>query len=598
VRIGDLLKEPMEGFKILGRKGAWWLLLRLVFSLVNAGTEYGITILLVIFLFSLELASISQLPSWLPETAIEFSPSAAWISLAAIGLIRALSQVISQQSSHAALELVRARLKMFQGFSMLVVEKQHVAALSEINLRMTEFIPKASDYIYHATELVSTMLQSLALIVGMFFLTWQEALTGITLLGLSGVLIVRLNRSLANISVKIPDQSARLERSIVRISKNWLLIRILHIQEREYRNFLNSVLQYFHLSTRAFYFGNVSNVMPPFLGIIVIVVLIQFNFLVFHTPAINLVAFIYLFFRFTQSIVMAADHVGYMIRYRIHFKEMARQFSSLSPDEIAEATMMEKKLTLRAKSSIVDVASGVWRSELLEPALDPTHPPEIIVDAITYRWPEAQSEIFKDFSLSVQAGSQFGIVGPNGSGKSTLLGIILGVLQPSSGVVLIGGMNANEFVRRSRNIGYVSEDPYLFLGTIRENLLYGAERKVDDTEIYRILQSVGMRGDVLDMPRGLDMALRENGEGLSSGQKQRLALARAFLRDPTLLILDEASANLDRAVEAEIADILNGLKGQCTTLIVSHKPEIIKYADDVLDLGVYRLDAKNRHLRS
>jgi ATP-binding cassette subfamily B protein AbcA/BmrA len=598
VRLRNILEDPIEAFKILGPKGAWWLLLRLVFSFVNAGTEYGITILIVVFLFSLELASTSQLPAWLPEPVIHITPSTAWISLAVIGFIRALSQLISKQSGHAALELIRARLKMVQGFSMLVVAKQRAAALSEINLMMTEFIPKASDYIYHAAELVSMIIQSLALVVGMLLLSWQEALTGITLLGLSGVFIVRLNRLLSNISVKIPDQRARLERSIVRISRNWLLIRILHIQEREYKNYLDSVLQYFRLSTGAFYLGNVSSVLPPFLGIIILAVLIQFNFLVFHTPAINLVAFIYLFFRFTQSTVMAADHVGNLVRYRIHFKEISRQFSSLSPEEIDEATKLDKELTLRADDSFTGVMSGVWRSELHKSSLAPTPPPEIRVDAITYRWPGAQREIFRDFSLMIQAGSQFGIVGPNGSGKSTLLGIILGILPPSIGRVLIGGMNADEFVRCSRNIGYVSEDPYLILGTIRENLIYGAERKIEDAETYEILQSVGMRDDILEMPRGLDTALRENGEGLSSGQKQRLALARAFLREPTFLILDEASANLDKAVEAEIAGILNGLKGHCTTLIVSHKPEIIKYADDVLDLGAYRLGPETRHLKS
>jgi ABC-type multidrug transport system fused ATPase/permease subunit len=583
-----------ETYRLMGGKSVGWLLLRLVASLVYTATEYGLTLVLVVFLFTLELVQTAQFPAWMPAAWLAMPPPVVWGGMAAIGVLRALSQLVSRQAGHASLELVRARLKMMQGYAMLIAESEHATSLAEVNLHMTEFIPRASDYIYHLAELVSVLVQSLALALGMLWLTWQLTLTGILLLGLVGVLIFRLNRMLSKVSARIPEERALLERSIVRICRNWLLIRILHIQEREYTSYGGSVGQYYHLSTRAFYYGNISGVLPPLFGILILVVMIQANYALFHIAPIALVAFIYLFFRFTQSTVAITDHAGYLQRYKIHFQEVMREFAALSEQEVGVATGMTDRFSMLARNAQLagrspTPAVNVAVSQVASAA----QPPAIEVRGLDFRWPGAQKEIFRDFSLHIQAGSQFGIVGPNGSGKSTLLSILLGVLQPMSGEVLIGGVASRDYVHESRRIGYVSDDPYLILGTIRENLLYGAERRIEDAEIYEILRSVGMRDDILEMPRGLDTALRENGEGLSSGQKQRLALARAFLRDPILLILDEASANLDRAVEVEIADILNDLKGHCTTLIVSHKPEIIRHADDVLDLGAYRLAAKN-----
>ena len=584
------LRDSFDALQLLGEKGRRWLLVRILFSLAYVGTEYGITLLLIVFLFTLKLVPTSQIPTWMPQAFLFLPPAAVWATMLVIGILRGLSQLISKQAGHAALEFVRARLKMIQGFEILIVEKEHATSLSDVGMRMTEFIPKASDYIYHGAEMISTGLQSLALIAGMLLLTWQETLTGISFLGLVGIIVFQLNRLLSRISVWIPEQNLRLERSIVRICKNWLLIRVLHIQHKEYESYLDSVLRYFQLSTRAFYYGNISSVAPPLFGIVILVMIIFANFTLFQTPALDLVAFIYLFFRFTQSAVMITDHLGYLHRYRVHFKEVTRQFKDLSAEEITKATKMEASLTFWAREMMAaEIPTRTVQSAYSEEPIASSQPPDIKVNEITFQWPGGSRKIFQDFSLSVKAGSQFGIIGPNGSGKSTLLGLILGVLQPTSGAVLLGNIDCRDYVKHSKNIGYVSDDPYLFLGTIRENLLYGAERDITDADLIEALQKVGMEADIMENPRGLDASLREDGEGLSSGQMQRLALARAFLRKPTLLILDEASANLDRAVELEIATILKELKDHCTTLIVSHKPGILKYADEVIDLGAYRI---------
>ncbi len=183
-----------------------------------------------------------------------------------------------------------------------------------------------------------------------------------------------------------------------------------------------------------------------------------------------------------------------------------------------------------------------------------------------------------------------GIVGPNGCGKSTLLAIILGALNPTSGKVLINEANSRKFMNHnSQSIGFVGAEPYLIHGTILENLTYGISRKYLDDEIWQVLRIVRLDEFVKELPDDLGHIIQENGEGLSSGQKQRITIARAFLRKPSLLILDEPTANLDDVSESCICNALYDLKGKCTVIIVSHKPGILKKADQTFNLENYKL---------
>lgn len=163
-----------------------------------------------------------------------------------------------------------------------------------------------------------------------------------------------------------------------------------------------------------------------------------------------------------------------------------------------------------------------------------------------------------------------------------MLGLILGVLEPSTGQVLIGGIRSGEYIQKN-SVGYVDPDPCLIHGTIRENLLYGANRQLDDEALRNALAAVRCDTTYGRTSNTLAYEIQENGEGLSSGEKQRLVLARALLREQTLLVLDEITANLDARLEMEIADILRDLRDSCTQIIVSHKPGILKNADNILN---------------
>jgi ABC-type bacteriocin/lantibiotic exporter with double-glycine peptidase domain len=220
--------------------------------------------------------------------------------------------------------------------------------------------------------------------------------------------------------------------------------------------------------------------------------------------------------------------------------------------------------------------------------VDRTDPigPAIELRALGYRYPGASRDALSGITIGVAAGEQMVVVGPSGSGKSTLLAMVLGLAKPARGTVAVDGSEPSEFLRRAGiRVGYVGAEPFLVAGSLEENLRYGLARAVDAEEIGIALRRARLEDVVSRLPDGLGHSIREDGAGLSAGQKQRLCLARAFLNRPHLLVLDEITANLDAATEGEIVESLKELRGRCTTVIVSHRHALLKYADRVLRLS-------------
>ena len=208
--------------------------------------------------------------------------------------------------------------------------------------------------------------------------------------------------------------------------------------------------------------------------------------------------------------------------------------------------------------------------------------PEITLHDVTFSYPKS-SPLFKKINLTINKGSQVGLIGSSGTGKSTILMLMTGILQPNSGKIQIDGIPAWEYIsKKEARIGYVGPEPYLIKGNLKENLCYGLSRYVSEEEIMETLKLVSLQDLIND--KGLTYKIGENHSGLSAGQKQRVCLARAILNKPSLLILDEATANLDEKNESLIADALKNIKKSCTTIIVSHRYGILAFADEIIDM--------------
>ena len=209
----------------------------------------------------------------------------------------------------------------------------------------------------------------------------------------------------------------------------------------------------------------------------------------------------------------------------------------------------------------------------------------IAFEGVTVRYPGRSEDAVSDVSFAVEPGETVALVGPSGAGKSTLLNALLGFVRPAEGRVRVGGADLAEVDLeqwRSR-IAWVPQRPHLFAGTITENVRL-ARPDADDTAVRQALSDAGAMGFVDALPRGTETLLGEDGAGLSAGQRQRLALARAFLADRPVLLLDEPTAALDGATEAEVVEAVRRLAVGRTVLLVVHRPALLGVADRVVRL--------------
>ncbi|MFD9483862.1 thiol reductant ABC exporter subunit CydD [Streptomyces sp. NPDC059991] len=215
----------------------------------------------------------------------------------------------------------------------------------------------------------------------------------------------------------------------------------------------------------------------------------------------------------------------------------------------------------------------------------PTGPVRIEVDGVTIRHAGRAEPSLAAASLVVEPGETVALTGPSGVGKSTLLGAVLGFVAPDEGRVRISGtdLGALSLEQWRERIAWVPQRPHLFAGTIAENVRL-ARPDADDTAVRDALRDAGALEFVTALPEGLGTELGEDGAGLSAGQRQRLALARAFLADRPVLLLDEPTAALDGATEAGIVDAVRRLSAGRTVLLVVHRPALLAVADRVVEL--------------
>ncbi|MFD8296331.1 thiol reductant ABC exporter subunit CydD [Streptomyces bauhiniae] len=206
-------------------------------------------------------------------------------------------------------------------------------------------------------------------------------------------------------------------------------------------------------------------------------------------------------------------------------------------------------------------------------------------DSVTVRYPGRSADAVTDVSFSVDPGETVALIGPSGAGKSTLLSVLLGFVRPTGGQVRVGGADLADLDLaewRSR-IAWVPQRPHLYAGTIAENVRL-ARPDADDTAVRQALADAGALEFVDALPAGADTVLGEDGAGLSAGQRQRLALARAFLADRPVLLLDEPTAALDGATEADVVAAVRRLAVGRTVLLVVHRPALLEVADRVVRL--------------
>jgi ATP-binding cassette subfamily B protein len=219
----------------------------------------------------------------------------------------------------------------------------------------------------------------------------------------------------------------------------------------------------------------------------------------------------------------------------------------------------------------------------------------VALEAVSFSY-EPDTLVLDDVSVVVGAGERVAIVGETGSGKSTIAKLIMRFYDPESGVVAIDGNDLRDITERSRTdaLALIPQDGFLFAGTLRDNIAY-ADTDASDEAVWHVLRAMGIDDWVRSLPEGLDTEVRERGGRFSAGERQLVALARAFLSDPSIIVLDEATSNLDPETEIQVEGALRVLLAGRTSVVIAHRLRSAERADRVVMVDSGRIIAEGTH---
>jgi len=299
------------------------------------------------------------------------------------------------------------------------------------------------------------------------------------------------------------------------------------------------------------------------------------------SSALLIAVFIY----FSVGFIQAQPEL--LIVMIIIFSRLWPKFSDI------QSNLQQISSTIPAFKSLLDLQhecqeaserlEGIQSNHLVEPLCIDRH---IQCRDLYYRYDNKEAEYaLQDINLIIPSNQMTAIVGRSGAGKSTLIDLLMGMLQPTSGQVLLDGipLTTDNLVSLRQAISYVPQDPFLFNGSIRDNLTM-IKPGASLVEIWEALEFSSAAEFVRKLPQGLDTIIGDRGVKLSGGERQRLVLARAILKKPSILVLDEATSALDTENETRIQEAIERIKGSMTIIVIAHRLSTIRNADQVIVL--------------
>jgi len=414
-------------------------------------------------------------------------------------------------------------------------------------------------------KLIVSPIVVVFLTVGLFFLNWQLALFSALVLPLLGFLIDKAGKKMKRIQIDIQHRLAELNTAIEKSLSFVKEIKALCAEASETRRFRE-------LTARAF-----GSIMRGVRLRALLSPLIQF------TGAAGVIGLI-LFATWQIARGLNFD-VGRLTQFVILLSTIYQNVRGLGEGVVAF------QQALGASSRLLELLGIFSVSERREGEKLAPLSSELSLEDVSFSYDGAK--VLEGINLKIKKGEIIAIVGPSGAGKTTLIDLVLRFYDPVEGKVIFDGKDIREvdILSLRQQIAIVSQEPFIFAGTIRENLSYPYE--VSEEEMKEALEQVALWDFVASLPAGLDTSIGERGITLSAGQRQRLAIARAILHKPKLLILDEATANLDALVEQHL--LKNICQGKYTVILVAHRLSTARVADKIVVLDKGRIVEEGTH---
>jgi ATP-binding cassette subfamily B protein AbcA/BmrA len=339
-------------------------------------------------------------------------------------------------------------------------------------------------------------------------------------------------------------------------------------EDREYANGKNGITSLFQFGLKE---AKVQALLVPLMSLILMVMLV--------------VIIGYGGVRVSSGALTAGDLVAFLL-YLFQIMMPVGQLASFFT-QLQKAIGATERIIITLEFEEEDPATGHVLSHANQP---------ITVEQLSFAY-ENGDNILHGVNFTLQPGKVTAIVGPSGGGKTTLFSLLERFYRPSEGIIRIGDENINQFSLKSwrSQIGYVSQESPLIAGTIRENICYGIDKEVSGEELKRIAKMAYADQFIDEFPDGYETEVGERGVKLSGGQRQRIGIARALIRDPKILMLDEATSSLDSTSEIYVQKALENLMEGRTTLVIAHRLSTVVDADQILFIEKGRITGRGTH---
>jgi subfamily B ATP-binding cassette protein MsbA len=414
-----------------------------------------------------------------------------------------------------------------------------------------------------ATNTLSDMVRQGLTMIGLlgvaFYRDWLLASIAVLVLPLAGLLLVKLGRQLRRLSRRAQEKMAQIHVLLDEVFSGIKIVKSFGREAFEEARFYRRNSEYYRETMRTVRVSELNGPLMEGLAALGVAAVVFYGghqvIAGTTTPGT--------FFSFMTSILM--------------LYEPMRKFGGVS-------NTVQRALAAADRVFVVLDTAGEWDTEAAKPALPPIRH-DLAFSQVALRYRPDTPLVLHDISLQVRVGEVVALVGASGAGKTSLVHLIPRFYEPLSGSITIDGVDIRQVSLASlrAQIGIVSQDIVLFDATIRYNILYG-NLQASDEEMFAAAQAAYAHDFVMRMPQGYETLIGERGVRLSGGEKQRLAIARALLRNPPILILDEATSSLDSASEQMVQGALENLMKHRTTLVIAHRLSTVRNADKIVVL--------------
>jgi len=415
--------------------------------------------------------------------------------------------------------------------------------------------------VYGTGEMIRQPLMMLGLLVLMFVSSWKLSLVTLVFFPVMVIPLIRFGQKIRVQTRKLQDERALLNKLLMETISGIRIVKAFGMEDFEKQRFQDRIQALFYATVRIIRFGALSTPLTEFFGVLGIVG--------------TLVITAYFVYLGDLSVGRFSTFLVALFSFYQPLKTLSNANNQLQGGLVGAERVFQ----------LLDTPSDVIESPSAIPLVAPQK--EIRFEHVSFAY-DYKTPVLKDINLSLPLNKVIAIVGPSGAGKSTLINLIPRFYDPTEGGIYLDGINIREFQLKSlrRKTGMVTQDTILFDDTVFNNIAYGSP-DYDVSKVEDAARVAHAHDFIITLPEGYQTRIGERGVKLSGGQKQRIAIARSILKNPPILIFDEATSSLDAESERLVQDALEKLMANRTTFVIAHRLSTILRADwiIVLDKG-------------